>query len=130
MKQFLYVKIFPPVIINMNIAGCGSPCTPPTCNEKLSALVRVLKLGNGQGNKAALVAALAARVGDASREALAAMRASIERGAAASDIALALTAPRAALPESEPESGAAATPPAVAPEEPLPLARRRPRRGA
>ena len=31
-------------------------------NEKLSALVRVLKLGNGQGNKAALVASLAARV--------------------------------------------------------------------
>ena len=99
-------------------------------NVQLAALVRVLKLGNGQGNKAALVASLAARVSHASGDELAALRATIERGAAASDLALALPAPRAALPEPEPESGAAANPPAVVPEEPLPLARRRPRRGA
>ena len=84
MKQFLYVKIFPPVIINMNIAGCGSPWSVHPTNEKLSALVRVLKLGNGQGNKATLVASLAARVSHASGDELAALRASIERGAAAS----------------------------------------------
>ena len=105
-------------------------------NEKLSALVRVLKLGNGQGNKAALVASLAPRVSHASGDELATLRASIERGAAASDLALTRIASRspyscrAALPEPEPESGAAANPPAVVPEEPLPLARRRPRRGA
>lgn len=99
-------------------------------NAQLAALVRVLKLGNGQGKKAALVAALAARVSNASRETLAALRASIERGAAASDLALALPAPRAALPNPEPDSRVAANPPAAATVEPLPLARRRQRRNA
>ena len=83
--------------------------------------MRVLSLGNGQGNKAALVATLVARVGDASRESLIAIRATIERGAAAASLTRALPAPRAALPEPEPELGAAANPPAVALEGARPL---------
>jgi hypothetical protein len=94
---------------------------------QLQSLVRVLKVGKGNGTKGASILLLQAKFGDITKAQFKALCTTVHRGVAQVDLAMAAPE-RLALPQAPPQLAGA--PPAPAEDSSAPLALRKPRRGA